>query len=127
MKEEISKILKMVEEGKIDADKATEMISLLNSSEKKSVDIQVLENTNINKMLKVKVLSVKGDNVDVNIPIKFVKKVLDACGKIPYLDNDKLGGEIDLVMIAEAINSDITGKIVQVKTSDGDTVEVSIE
>lgn len=127
MKEEISKILKMIEEGKIDADKASEMISLLNSTEKKSVDVQILENTNINKMLKVKVFSVKGDNVDVNIPIKFVKKVLDACGKIPYLDGDKFGGEIDLVMIAEAINSDITGKIVEVKTADGDTVEVSIE
>lgn len=127
MKEEISKILKMVEEGKIDAEKASEMISLLNNSKKENLTIENVETTNINKMLKVKVLSLKGDNVDVNIPIKFVKKILDACGRIPYLDGDKFEGEIDLVMIAEAINNDITGKIVEVKTAEGDIVEVSIE
>jgi hypothetical protein len=122
MKEDISRILKMVEEGKIDAAKATELIEALNSVQHIDLSKKI---DNSGKMLRVKVISGTNDKVDVNLPIDFIKKVLSACGKIPIGVN---GMEtIDTALIAEAIASGIEGKIVDVKSSNGDLVEVYID
>jgi hypothetical protein len=129
MKEDISRVLKMMEEGKIDSDKATELISAIKEKDKEFMPAVSLNKTsNLEKMLKVKVRSTKGDNVDVKVPIKFVKAVLSATGKIPGLNmNGGEGIDIDMKMISEAIESGIDGKIVDVKSANGDTVEVVIE
>lgn len=122
MKEEISRILKMVEEGKIDSEKATELIEALNQT---PVFEQAPKTDNNEKMLKVRVLSGENDKVNVNLPIKFIKTVLSACGKIP-ISADGLE-VIDTKLIAEAIENGIEGKIVDVKSANGDIVEVVIE
>lgn len=125
MHEEISRILKMVEEGKITSDKAQELIEAL-SDKKTSIQQAVPDNDIINKMLKIKVKSNDGDDVNVNLPIKFIKTMLKSFGKIP-IDNGIKGMEnIDLNVISDAIDNGITGKIVDVHTNDED-VEVSIE
>ena len=68
MNEEISKILKMVEDGKINADKAQELIEAIgNKSEKTSVQL-LQEDDIMNKMLKIRVNSHDGDLVNVNLP-----------------------------------------------------------
>ena len=123
MKEEVRKILKMVEEGKIDSDKATELIEAIN----KPITMQQLSaSENIGKMLIVRVLSAKNDTVNVKIPVKFLKAIGSAVNniKIPGI-SDQEG--IDIKMIMEAIDSGLEGKIVDVKSGNGDTVEVSIE
>lgn len=122
MKEDISRILKMVEEGKIDSEKATELIEALNST---PVFEQVNKIDNSDKMLKVRVISGENDKVNVNLPIKFIKNVLNACGKIPISGNGMEA--IDTKLIAEAIDNGIEGKIVDVKSANGDIVEVYIE
>jgi hypothetical protein len=122
MKEDIARILKMVEEGKIDADKATELIEALNSA---PVFEQAKKIDNNEKMLKIRVLSGENDKVNVNLPIKFIKNVLSACGKIPISGNGM--ESIDTRLIAEAIDNGIEGKIVDVKSANGDIVEVYIE
>jgi hypothetical protein len=122
MKEDISRILKMVEEGKIDADKATELIEALNAAP--AFD-QVKKIDNSEKMLKIRVISGENDKVNVNLPIKFIKNVLSACGKIPISANGMEA--IDTKLIAEAIDNGIEGKIVDVKSANGDIVEVFIE
>ena len=129
MKEDISRILKMMEEGKIDADKATELISAIKEKDKEITPaISLNKTSNLEKMLKVKVRSVAGDNVDVKVPIKLVKAVISATGKIPGVSmNGTNGIDIDMKMIADAIESGIDGKIVDVKSANGDTVEVVIE
>ncbi|MEA4827328.1 SHOCT-like domain-containing protein [Clostridium sp. JNZ J1-5] len=129
MKEDISRILKMVEEGKIDADKATELISAIKEKENESLDTIILDKkTNQEKMLKIKVRSVKGDNVDVKLPIKFVKAMLNVGSKIPGMSmKGENGYEIDMNIISSAIDNDINGKIVDVKSANGDIVEVVIE
>jgi len=129
MKEDISRILKMVEEGKIDADKATDLISAIKEKEKEIfTTLDLTKGNSEDRMLKVKVRSIKGDNVDVKLPIKFVKAMLNASGKIPGI---AMGGEngfnLDMKMIADAIDNDINGKIVDVKSANGDIVEVIIE
>ncbi|ADK13553.1 SHOCT-like domain-containing protein [Clostridium ljungdahlii] len=129
MNEEISKILKMVEEGKITSDKAQELIEALND---KNTSLDVSSNIPndadiINKMLKIKVISHDGDNVNVNLPVKFVKTMLKTIGKIPIPENAKCMENLDLNVIAEAIDNGLSGKIVDVKSANGDIVEVSIE
>jgi len=123
MKEEVKRILKMVEEGKIDSDKAAELIEALNKTEEIH-QVSVLGNHE--RMLKVRVLSATKDTVNVNVPIKFLKSIGNAVNiiKIPGV-SDQEG--IDVKMIMEAIDSGLEGKIVDVKSSNGDIVEVFIE
>lgn len=123
MKEEVSKILKMVEEGKIDSEKAAELIESLNNSE----SIKQLKVTeNVEKMLKVKVLSATKDTVNVNVPVNFLKAIGNAVNNIKIPGVSEQEG-IDIRMIMDAIDSGLEGKIVDVKSSNGDIVEVSIE
>ena len=123
MKEEIKRIFKMVEDGKIDSDKAIELIEAIN----KPVESQQLPvSGNSGKMLRVRVLSSTEDTVHVNVPINFLKAIGNAVNniKIPGI-SDQEG--IDIRMIMDAIDSGLEGKIVDVKSSNGDIVEVSIE
>lgn len=127
MNEEISKILKMVEEGKITADKAQELIEAI-GDKKTSTSVQLAQDDDIiNKTLKIRVNSHEGDVVNVNLPIKFIKTVLKTFGKIPISTDVKGMENIDLNLIAEAIDNGISGKIVDVNSADGDIVEVTIE
>jgi len=125
MKEEVKAILKMLEEGKIDSEGAAELISALGEKEKAA---EAMPQGNSGKMFKVKVRSEEGDNVDVRLPINFVKSILHSMGKIPGIpmDGDKRF-DIDLDMVAHAIEHEIGGKIVDVKSKNGDIVEVVIE
>lgn len=129
MNEEISKILKMVQEGKITSEKTEELIEVLNT---KTTSIQALGDTSndddiMNKMLKIRVTSHDGDNVNVNLPVKFIKTLLKTVGKIPITYNMKGMENLDLNLISEAIDNNLSGKIIDVKSANGDLVEVSIE
>lgn len=123
MKEEVKRILKMVEEGKVDSDKATELIEALNKS---SNEQQLTVSGNLDKMLKVRVLSATNDTVNVNVPVKFLKAIGNAVNNIKIPGVSEQDG-IDIKMIMEAIDSGLEGKIVDVKSGNGDIVEVSIE
>ncbi len=123
MQEEIKRILKMVEEGKIDSDKATELIEALNSQ---PVTQQLSKMGASDKMLRVRVISGTEDNVNVNIPINFLKAIGTAVNNIKIPGVSEQEG-IDIKMIMEAIDSGLEGKIVDVKSANGDIVEVTIE
>lgn len=125
MNEEISRILKMVEEGKITSDKAQELIEAL-GDKNTSIQQAAPDDDIMNKMLKIKVKSNDGDDVNVNLPIKFIKTMLKSFGKLPINTGMKGMENIDLNVISDAIDNGITGKIVDVHTNDED-VEVSIE
>lgn len=129
MNEEISKILKMVQEGKISSDKAEELIEALNN---KNTSLQTFQNASndndiIHKMLKIKVISHDGDNVNVNLPIRFVKTILKTVGSLPIPEHVKGMENLDLNLILDAIDNGFLGKIVDVKSANGDLVEVIIE
>jgi len=113
----------MVEEGKIDIDKAGDLIDALNKS---ATALPLNTSKNLDKMLKVRVLSATKDTVNVNVPIKFLKAIGNAVNniKIPGISDED---GIDIRMIMEAIDSGLEGKIVDVKSSNGDIIEVSIE
>ena len=123
MKDEVKRILKMVKEGKIDIDKASDLIDAINNS---PTVTPVTTSKNLDKMLKIRVFSATKDTVNVNVPVKFLKAIGNAVNniKIPGI-SDAEG--IDIKMIMEAIDSGLEGKIVDVKSGNGDIVEVSIE
>jgi hypothetical protein len=123
MNENISKILKMVQEGKLDADKAAELIEAIKSKEESTETKPKTE-----KMLKIKVITAdNSEKVNVKFPIKFIKASLKAFGKVPInIDGDE-GSKIDVQAIADAIENDIEGKIVECCTKKGENVEIVIE
>ncbi|MFJ7183591.1 SHOCT-like domain-containing protein [Lysinibacillus xylanilyticus] len=129
MKEEISRVLTMVQEGKIDADKASELIQVL--KEKAETEDSLLETPTkyLDKTLKIRVVSAENDNVTVNLPLKLVKVVLMAghsiAASIPQ--SEKYVKDIDINLIIEAIENELDGQIVDIKSANGDTVSVIIE
>jgi DUF4097 and DUF4098 domain-containing protein YvlB len=127
MKDDVLRVLKMIEEGKIDSQKGAELIEAL--KEPKVEEKTIIPTTNINfndeRMLKVKVVSAERDNVNVQLPVKFIKGVIAACGKMP-LNVQGMEG-IDMQLLLQAMDSGLTGKIVDVKSANGDIVEVVIE
>lgn len=129
MKNEISKILSMVEEGKIDAEKGSELISLLNSKEEASATVAPKVQKYTDKTLKIRVVSAEGDNVSVNLPIKIIKVFVEAgvnvASKIP--ESAQYVKDVDFNIILDAIENEIDGPIVEVKSANGDDISIVIE
>lgn len=126
MNVEIEKVLTMVQDGKIDAGKASELIQVL--KERDSTDTNAPKSYT-DKTLKIRVVSAQNDNVTVNLPIKLVKVVLMAghsiASSVPQ--SEKYVKDIDIGLILEAIENELDGQIVDVKSANGDTVSVTIE
>lgn len=148
MREEIERILKMVEEGKLNSEQASLLIDALKTTgvEVEEIDEQAqdeatpsfdresfMQNTvktsSCEKFLQIRVLSVEGDKVKINLPINFVKGILKVTGKLPMIQADQLEG-IDVPAMMEtimaAIESDLTGRLVDVESGKGDLVIVEI-
>lgn len=129
MKDEIKRVLTMIQEGKIDADKGSELIQLLKENEETANKLVEKPANYLDKTLKIRVVSTENDNVVVNLPIKLVKVVLMAghsiAASIPQ--SEKYVKDIDLNLLLEAIENELDGQIVDVKSANGDTVSVIIE
>ncbi|QJX76254.1 hypothetical protein [Priestia megaterium] len=129
MKEEITKVLTMVQEGKFDAEKGSELIQVLKEKEETSNKLLKKPNEYLDKTLKIRIVSTENDNVKVNLPIKLVKLVLMAghsiAASIPQ--SEKYVKDIDINLIVEAIENELDGQIVDIKSANGDTVSVIIE
>ncbi|GEN84339.1 hypothetical protein SLU01_26510 [Sporosarcina luteola] len=128
MKTEIEKVLMMVQEGKVDAEKGSELIEVLNNRETGSSP-SVKPTAYADKTLKIRVVSADNDNVSVNLPIKLIKVMLKAgyniAGNIPQ--SEKYVKDLDIDILIEAIENELDGPIVDVKSADGDTVSIVIE
>ncbi|MEK4759952.1 hypothetical protein MHH85_06800 [Viridibacillus sp. FSL E2-0187] len=128
MKDEITRVLTMVQEGKIDVDKGSELIQVLKEKEETDNKLFVKPTKYLDKTLKIRVVSTENDNVTVNLPIKLVKVVLMAghsiAASIPQ--SEKYIKDIDINLIIEAIENELDGQIVDIKSANGDTVSVFI-
>ncbi len=115
MKEEIKKILKMVEEGKITAEEGYRLIDALmpqNTSAKK-------------RFLKIYVESEEGDVVNIKVPFSLIKF------GIRFIPKDKYeiikSQNIDLEEILSSLSDDFEGELVDIKSEDGDIVKIWVE
>jgi len=129
MKDENLRVLTLVEEGKIDKEKASELINILQGKDQPELVTINKEVPYGNKMLKIRVTSEEGDNVNVNLPINLVKAVLkvgtNIAEKIP--EAEKYVKDIDVNLIIEAIENELDGQIVDIKSANGDIVSVIID
>lgn len=142
MKEEISKVLSMMQEGKIDSVKASELIDALKEKQtaRTSQAMQVLGKPDyskkmssvsggyLNKTLKIRVTSQENDNVSINLPIKLVKAVLGAgfgiASNIPQAA--RYVKDIDIDLLIDAIENELDGQIVDVRSAH-ESITVVIE
>jgi len=144
MKEEILRILKMVEEGKLDAEKAYDMLEII---QKKS--FSPTEQQNKGRILRILVSSSNNDEVKISLPIEFIKSMIKATGpkfiqkivdqsiqrgieNITHEDNDESNFQnifegVDINMVLSAIESGLVGEIVNIQSSNGDKVYIGIE
>ena len=79
-------------------------------------------------VVRIKVNSKGGDRVRVNLPVGLIR-ALSSSGLIvtgPLGDNDVLKN-IDWEKIQQLVENGIIGKIVEVESADGDTVEIVVE
>jgi hypothetical protein len=129
MRDEISRVLTLVEEGKIDKEKASELISILQGKEQPEIATVKKDAPYGTKMLKIRVTSDEGDNVNVNLPINLVKAVLkvgtNIAEKIP--EAEKYVKDINIDLLIEAIENELDGEIVNITSANGDRVFVVIE
>lgn len=123
MNEEVMRVLKMLEDGKIDSQKAGELIEVLTTTK----EIVPVTADNIDKMLKIKVNSSTGDNVNVNIPVKFIKTLGSAIKRMPKVEGVEGIEDIDIQAILQAVAEGLDGKIIDVKSEKGDNVEIVVE
>ena len=78
-------------------------------------------------MLRINVNSVKGDRVRVNLPIALVKIAYDIGMQFPEVSANKAMQNLDFEKIIALIDRGVIGKLVEVESSDGDVVEVTVE
>lgn len=80
--------------------------------------------------MRVNILSSGGDKVKVNLPMTLVKVCMEIGVEIApgFMgeQGDALKG-IDLNKIVELVERGLIGKLVEIESADGDTVEVVVE
>jgi DUF4097 and DUF4098 domain-containing protein YvlB len=131
--EDKKRILKMVEEGKITAEEAINLLDVLDPSEKYDTDkAEIIEDDDFfdikndaqkGKMLFVRVKSKDGSKVKVNIPLEFIK-IMGGIGSMYSNEFEK--HNIDIEKLMDAIDNGFVGKIVEVEDGN-DKVIVEIQ
>ncbi|MFC4808214.1 hypothetical protein [Paenibacillus sp. GCM10023250] len=141
MKEEIGKVLAMMQEGKIDSERASELIAVLKEKQTTLAHAAQAQGRPgygarlspgsggyLNKTLKIRITSQQNENINVNLPIKFVKAVLGAghsiASNIPQAA--KYVKDIDIALLIDAIENELDGQIIDVRSGE-ETVSVVIE
>jgi hypothetical protein len=120
-------ILKMLEEGKITAEEAAQLLAALNvGAEKEQLRPETPPASQKKRRVRICVTdkaSGKQKKVNVNLPLGVVKAVRKFGGKFPP---NFEGFKLDDVF--EAIDSEIQGKVVEIQEDDdGKRVEIFVE
>ena len=137
MDEDRLRILKMIEEGKLTAEEATELLRALGEDADAPRVNPVQARKGRRQTLRIKVDEKGGDKVNVNLPLGLVR-VFAGNGKLEKLipDSAKVemkgqGIDISAFQIDEMIDmverGELDEKIVDVRTEDGTVVEIYVE
>ena len=122
-------ILKMLEEGTITAEEASDLIEALQSTDTQTT--LMAEKPYNKRMLRILVDNESnGDKVTVQFPVGAVKKILKVTGKLPLPEEQMQ--DFDLAELMEAINEcldeELDGDIVNVTSSaENTTIRICIE
>ncbi|HEY3290601.1 MAG TPA: hypothetical protein VGK87_10780 [Anaerolineae bacterium] len=127
--EERMKILKMIEDGKVSAEDGARLLAALDDSRKQSRPVPPMPpspgTTASGRWLRIRVTDASSgkSKVNVNIPMGLVNVGLKMGAKFAPEVNG-----MDVQQITDAINSGMTGKIIDVvDDEDGEHVEIFVE
>lgn len=133
------RILKMVEEGKLTAEQAVELIDALekNALEEMAANMQPTgahpaahagDALYDEKMLRIIVDGAMGDKVNVQLPVKIIRQILRVTGKLPIKTEGMQDLDLEALTTAilECLDNEAIGNIVEVEGADGTTVKVFI-
>ena len=114
LSEEKMKILKLLEEKKISAEEAAELLEALEESEEKEEEIAQPKTFREGKSLKIRVSDSNTGKVRVNltIPLRLARFARTMVPAFEKMNLERKG--IDIEEIINAIDSGITGKILEV-------------
>lgn len=80
--------------------------------------------------LRVKMLSSDGDKIRVNLPMTLVKLAMEiGVDVVPNMggDHGEMLKSIDMEKVVKMVEQGLIGKLVEMESADGDTVEVVVE
>jgi transcriptional regulator with XRE-family HTH domain len=78
--------------------------------------------------LRVKILSTKGDKIQVNLPVPLLRAFLEAGMDIAAeMSGMEALKKLDMKQIMLLIENGTVGKLVEMESADGDTVEIVVE
>ena len=104
---------------------------MLLSGEKEPIAMIVPEDKrkNINQMMMfIRVNSAEGDKVNVNLPLSLIKAVFESGASMGNMGIDIDGVKnIDFAKMFNLIDKGVIGKLVEVQSANGDTVEIYVE
>lgn len=133
MSDERLQILKMLEEGKITAEEASQLLEALKLSESENGGngsrVQaVWETPRKARWMRIEVKDRKGDRVHIKLPLAVVKAALRMGGHFSMagFDSDDLGPDV-MAELEAALMEGETGLLVDVVEDDGDHVQIFLE
>jgi hypothetical protein len=122
--EERMKILKMINDGKINAEEGSQLLSAL--SQRSDKPHRTARSSLSNQMLRVRVTDMSTGNakVNINVPMKLVDAGINIAAQfIPEMESAQM-----MEAIKEALSENLSGKIVDViDEEDQEHVEIFIE
>jgi len=78
-------------------------------------------------LLRISVNSSSGDIAKINLPLSLVKAALEIGIQMPQISGREALKDIDFGAILLAAESGVIGKLVEVRSADGNVVEIVIE
>lgn len=121
LKEERIKILELLKDGLITPTEASNLLEALGQSNQDHKP-QTAKHQAF-KMLRIKVDSVEGDKVRVNIPLEFAKLLKN--GKFGNVNFDDMNIDIDSIL--EMISHGASGELVSIVDDEGNVVSIVVE
>ncbi len=127
--DERRRILKMVAEGTVTPEQAEQLLDALEADRAVEVLPALSPEEYDRKMLRIVVDSQDGDKVNIRFPIRGVRKILKATGRLPGLSMELEGINIWELMdgVTECLDSQTVGDLVDVESADGDKVRIFVE
>lgn len=122
------RVLKMVEEGKITAEEAAELMEAM-QAQLPAQETKRINNNYDKKLFRVLVDSTSGDKVKIQFPVGAIKRILKATGKLPIPEKDLQGVDLSSMMdaVSECLDAEMEGDSVNVEAADGTTVRIFVD
>lgn len=128
VKEEIRKILKMVEEKKITAEEAERLIEVIEPEKSDATQYESDANENGEKFLRIKVVENGDSKINVNVPLSLIEVGLKVGTLVGAQFEPKLEAlkNIDFNEIVQSIKNGAQGNLVEIE-DDNTYVSVVVE